>query len=256
MEPYQISHFYHFTPWADYAAHQASMLAECHKLGLKGSILIAEEGMNGALSGTPEAVERAIVYLRALPGFETMEARSYAVDAIPFQRMKVRLKKEIVTMGAAYPRMGGDYADADAWDELLQSGRVRVIDTRNDYEYEMGHFKGALNPNTRDFGEFPAWVETHLADDKDTPLAIYCTGGIRCEKAGKYLAEQGFTQVVQLHGGIIDYLHKSKNQRGMWEGDCFVFDDRVALDDGLKAVGAICPQCHEAHRVDAPHDCA
>jgi UPF0176 protein len=255
MSQYQISHFYHFTPWADYERHRAAILDTCQKLGLKGSILIAEEGMNGALCGDAPKVEEGVAYLRSLPGFAAMEVRSYGVDAIPFKRMKVRLKKEIVTMGASYPSMGGHYAAVDAWDELLQSGDVRIIDTRNDYEYEMGHFEGALNPNTKDFGEFPEWVEQHLAGDKETPLAIYCTGGIRCEKAGKYLAEQGFKNVVQLHGGIIDYLHQSKNARGLWRGDCFVFDDRVALDAGLNAVGTICPHCHEAHRTDAPHEC-
>lgn len=225
--PLSIVSYYKFVALPDAAQLREQLLALCEKLGLKGTILIAEEGINSSLSGPKAALEAFFTELEKDARFQGMPKIWQVVEAVPFKRMFVKHKPEIVKMNQPMPATSprGTYLEAAEWDALLNDPEVVVIDTRNDFEVQMGSFKGAINPRTESFHEFPEWAATHLDPEKHKKVAMFCTGGIRCEKSTAYLKAQGFAEVYHLKGGILTYLEQG-NQNGKWQGECFVFDER------------------------------
>jgi UPF0176 protein len=239
MDNITIVAFYKFVTLPDYRDLRDPVLGLCRENGIKGSILLAEEGINGTIAGTAEGIDTVIAHLRSDPRLADLEIKTSYAEARPFKRMKVRLKKEIVTIKAAQAdptERVGTYVDPTAWNDLIQRDDVILIDTRNDYEYEMGTFQGAVNPETESFGEFPEYVEEDLRPKQPKKVAMFCTGGIRCEKATSYLLSQGFEEVYHLRGGILKYLEVVPKDQSLWEGDCFVFDEREAVDHDLRPV--------------------
>ena len=231
-----VSAFYKFTPLPHVEALRASLLASCRADGIRGTILLAPEGINGTIAGEPDALARVMAFIRSLPDFADLESKESHAEDMPFQRMKVRLKKEIVTMGVPGidpQRLVGSYVAPEDWNALISDPDVLVIDTRNGFEYEAGTFRGAVDPGTRSFGEFPAYVARELARDKTRRIAMFCTGGIRCEKATSYMRKQGFENVFHLKGGILKYLETIPPEQSLWQGSCFVFDEREGLGHGL-----------------------
>lgn len=242
-----VAAFYKFVPLPDYRELRDELLRQCEELGLLGSILLAEEGINGTVSGTDEAVRSLFDALRSDPRLSDLHYKESRSREQPFYRMKVRLKKEIVSMGVEGVdpnRVVGEYVSPRDWNALISRRNVRVVDTRNHYEYHLGTFRGAEDPNTASFRDFPEWAASHLDPEKDREIAMFCTGGIRCEKATSYLLEQGFERVYHLDGGILNYLETVDQADSLWEGDCFVFDNRVTVDHDL-AEGdfEVCPAC-------------
>jgi UPF0176 protein len=230
------SAFYKFVGIADPAGLRPSLLAACLDRGIKGSILLAHEGINGTISGAAESLSGFFLWLRQDPRFADLEIKQSPAGAHPFGRMKVRLKREIVTFGVPEANPAGavgTYVAPEDWNRLIESPDVIVIDTRNDYEVKTGTFKGAIDPGTRSFGQFPAFVRDHLDPARHKRVAAFCTGGIRCEKATSYLLQQGFKEVYHLKGGILSYLETIPEEESLWEGECFVFDERVALRHGV-----------------------
>jgi UPF0176 protein len=215
------------------------LLDRAVSLGLCGSTLVAPEGINGTMAGREEAIRQWLEFLETDMAFGPIEAKfaSHEGDA-PFRRCKVRLKSEIVHLGRPDLRPHtcavGTYVDPKDWNGLISNPEVRVIDTRNDFECEVGTFERAENPHTDSFGDFPAFAETHLNPDKDKKIAMFCTGGIRCEKATAYLLEQGFEEVYHLKGGILKYFEEVPESESLWKGECFVFDDRITVNHQLK----------------------
>lgn len=231
-EPCVVAAFYHFTDLLDYELLQAPLKEFCDAHQLKGTILLAKEGLNSTIAGSRAAIDGLLAYLRSDPRFQDLEHKESYCKGVPFQRMKVRLKKEIVTLGVPDidPRHRvGTYVDPQDWNALIADPDVVVIDTRNTYEVEFGTFKGAINPNLETFGEFPDYVRSRLNPEKHQKVAMFCTGGIRCEKASAYMLSQGFTEVYHLKGGILKYLEEVPTANSVWEGECFVFDDRVSI---------------------------
>ena len=234
---FTVAAFYQFTRFSDPASLRAPLQAKCDKLGLTGSLLLAGEGVNGTLAGTREGIDAILAYLRTLPGCEMLEHKESVASLPPFPRMKVKLKKEIVTMGQpdVDPKARvGHYVDAKDWNALITSPDVAVIDTRNDYEVGIGTFKGAIDPQTKSFRDFPKWWENNKERFHNKRIAMFCTGGIRCEKSTNYLLGQGVEEVYHLKGGILKYLEDISAKNSFWEGDCFVFDARVSVGHGLK----------------------
>ena len=270
----QVAALYRFVRLEDYENLRGPLLAFCEARGIRGTLLLAEEGINGTIAGTAQAISEVLAYLKKDDRLADLECKcSYNTDR-PFLRMKVKLKKEIVTMG----RPGidpnqcvGRYASPEHWNRLVDDPECLVIDTRNDYEVEIGTFQGAINPNTTSFREFPEWVEKNLDPSKHKKVAMFCTGGIRCEKSTSLLVSMGFEDVWHLQGGILNYLEKTPVEQTRWDGECFVFDSRVSvdhdlekgsydqcyacrfpIDDAQKASdlyvpGVSCPRCHDAH---------
>ena len=241
------SAFYKFVGIVDPAGLRPGLLAACLDRGIKGSILLAREGINGTISGRVERLSDFFLWLRQDPRFADIETKESPAGAHPFGRMKVRLKREIVTFGvpeADPARAVGTYVAPKDWNALIQSPDVIVVDTRNDYEFKTGTFKGAIDPKTRSFGEFPAFVRDQLDPARHKRVATFCTGGIRCEKATSYLLQQGFEEVYHLKGGILKYLETIPEKESLWEGECFVFDERVALRHGVEPGShGLCPSC-------------
>jgi len=232
-EPCVVAAFYHFTDLPDYEAMQTPLKELCDAHQLKGTILLAKEGINSTIAGSREAIDAVLTYLLSDPRLQHLEHKESYCKGVPFQRMKVRLKKEIVTMGVPDidPRHRvGTYVDPQDWNALISEPDVIVIDTRNNYEVEFGTFKGAINPNLETFGEFPTYVQEQLSPEKHQKVAMFCTGGIRCEKASAYMLSQGFSEVYHLKGGILKYIEEVPKEESVWEGECFVFDDRVSID--------------------------
>jgi len=234
---YTVAALYHFTRFEDPASLRDPLLALCnaHKIG--GTLLLAREGINGTIAGTRAGLNAVLAHIRALPGCADLEHKESTSDVPPFNRMKVRLKKEIVTMGQpdVDPMAGtGHYVAPADWNALIQSPDVAVIDTRNDYEVAIGTFDGAIDPQTKSFGEFPAWWEENKDRFHNKKIAMFCTGGIRCEKSTNYLIGQGVEDVYHLKGGILKYLENIPQDESLWEGECFVFDERVSVGHGLK----------------------
>jgi len=231
--------FYRFVALGDLDAFRSALEERADRLGLCGTVLLAPEGINGTLCGQRPALEQLVAWLRGHPPLADLVCRySSADDGNPvFHRLKIRIKPEIVNMGrpeVAPARRTGEHVDPERWNELLDDPDVVVVDTRNDYEVTVGTFPGAINPGTRSFREFPRFVAERL-DPAATPrVAMFCTGGVRCEKASAYLLEQGFEAVYQLDGGILSYLERVDAERNRWQGECFVFDQRVAVDDRLE----------------------
>ena len=234
---YCVAALYKFAPLPDYAALRAPLQDMCDLLKIKGTILLASEGINGTISGTDKSIAELLAFLRADPRLAALEHKESRAEELPFYRMKVRLKKEIVTMGVEGVdpnEVVGTYVDPDEWNALISDPDVVLIDTRNDYEVEIGTFKGALNPDTQSFREFPQWVEKNRDGQLKKPkVAMFCTGGIRCEKASSFMKSEGFDEVYHLRGGILKYLETQPKAESLWEGDCFVFDQRVAVKHGL-----------------------
>jgi len=234
---YCVAALYHFTRLTDYEALKGPLQNMCEMLGIKGTILLAYEGINGTVAGTDAAVNAILAFLRADPRLTALEHKTSRAADMPFYRMKVRLKKEIVTMGVdgIDPNdVVGTYVNPDDWNALINDPDVVLIDTRNDYEVEIGTFKGAINPDTETFRDFPAWVEANRDKLKKPKVAMFCTGGIRCEKASSFMKQNGFDDVYHLKGGILKYLETQPENESLWDGDCFVFDQRVAVGHGLE----------------------
>ncbi len=233
---YCVAALYQFASLPDYVNLRAPLQDMCDLLEIKGTILLAAEGINGTIAGQDENIAALLKFLRADPRLAALEHKESRAEIMPFYRMKVRLKKEIVTMGVAGVDPNetvGTYVDPTDWNALISDPDVVLIDTRNDYEVEIGSFEGALNPNTQTFREFPAWVEANKDKLNKPKVAMFCTGGIRCEKASSYMKSIGYDDVYHLKGGILKYLETVKETSGKWNGDCFVFDQRVAVKYGL-----------------------
>jgi len=234
---YCVAALYHFTRLSDYQQLKTPLLGLCEMLDIKGTILLAYEGINGTVAGTDNAISQLLDFLRADPRLSTLDYKESRAQDKPFYRMKVRLKREIVTMGidGIDPNdTVGTYVDPGDWNELISDPDVILIDTRNDYEVEIGSFKGAVNPVTQSFREFPQWVENNRDKLNKPKVAMFCTGGIRCEKASSYMKQNGFEDVYHLKGGILKYLETQPKDESLWDGDCFVFDQRVAVGHGLQ----------------------
>lgn len=234
---WKIAAFYHFTDVADRDDLAIKLVDLGLRLELRGTIILAHEGINSTCAGTHASIDTLIDFLKSDTRFEAMEVKYSFADFCPFPKFKVKKKPEIVTFrqSDADPRCSvGTYLEAAEWNDLIQDPEVITIDTRNDYEVKVGRFKGALNPKTDDFTAFAEFVDQHLSAQKDKKIAMYCTGGIRCERSTAYLKQKGFEHVYHLKGGILRYLEQMPQSESLWEGDCFVFDYRVALDHQLK----------------------
>ncbi len=237
MPQYLVAALYKFAVFSDYREWQQPILSACNENNVKGTLLLAAEGINGTIAG-PEAGIRAVLSflhtIKPVSGF--IHKESWASED-PFLRMKVRLKKEIVTMGVEGVdpnKIVGTYVKPSDWNALISDPDTVVVDTRNDYEVAIGTFKGAVDPKTKSFREFPQWAEDNKDVLKKPRVAMFCTGGIRCEKSTAFMKEQGYEEVYHLEGGILKYLEEVAEEDSLWEGDCFVFDDRVSVRHGLE----------------------
>ncbi len=244
MNDFLTAALYKFVELPDCADLRAPLLACCERHGVKGTLLLAPEGINGTIAGAPEAVHAVLAFLRADPRLATLIHKEAYASRMPFYRMKVRLKREIVTLGVpdVHPAlMAGEYVKPQDWNRLIADPEVVLIDTRNDYEVGIGTFKGAINPATQSFSELPGWVEREMAEGgklaakagKKPRVAMFCTGGIRCEKSTAFLRAKGFDEVYHLEGGILKYLETVPPAQSDWQGECFVFDERVSVGHGL-----------------------
>ena len=244
---FAVAALYRFCRLDRYETLRSPLAEFCCGHTIKGTLLLAPEGINGTVAGSSEAIDALIAWLGAIPEFEGMELKLSTAQAMPFHRMKVRLKKEIVTMGVEGldPRRdAGAYVDARDWNALIADPDTVVVDTRNDYEVTLGTFQRALDPQTKSFTEFPAWVEANRAALEGRKVAMFCTGGIRCEKATSYMRSVGLDQVFHLKGGILKYLEDVPAGESLWGGECFVFDERVSVTHGLAEGDAeLCRAC-------------
>ncbi|QAY78778.1 rhodanese-related sulfurtransferase [Sphingosinicella sp. BN140058] len=251
--PIRVAALYKFTPLEDCASLRSSLEQLCVDEGIKGTLLLAHEGINGTIAGTDAAIDRVLEHVRTLPGCADIEVKDSRAASMPFLRMKVRIKREIVTMGKpdVDPLSGtGHYVAPSDWNALIDDPDTIVIDTRNDYEVAVGTFAGAIDPRTRSFRDFPAWFEANRAaldgngQTARPKIAMFCTGGIRCEKSTAFLKSQGLDQVYHLKGGILAYLETVPAEASRWQGDCFVFDERVTVGHGLRPGGfVLCRAC-------------
>ena len=274
MNQFVVCALYKFVALEDYKAIRQPLLEAMESNGIKGTLLLASEGINGTVSGTQEGIDALLAWLNSDDRFNPISFKLSYHDNQPFYRTKVKLKKEIVTMGVEGidPRKTvGTYVKPKDWNALISDPDVLLIDTRNDYEIEIGTFEHAVNPNTKTFREFPEYVKNNLDPKKNKKVAMFCTGGIRCEKSTAYLKEQGFEEVYHLEGGILQYLEDVPKEDTLWKGDCFVFDNRVAVNHDLEKSeyaqcyacrlpitdedkasdkyeqGVSCPQCYGTH---------
>lgn len=234
---WKIAAFYHFTEFSDFEAWADRLVEHGLSVGLRGTIILAQEGINSTCSGSVEAINSTIELLRSDERFKSMEVKYSYADFCPFPKFKVKKKPEIVTFrqSGADPRSAvGEYLDPEEWNQLISDPEVVTIDTRNDYEVKVGKFQGSINPKTDDFTDFATFVDQQLIEHKEKKIAMYCTGGIRCERSTAYLKEKGFHQVYHLKGGILKYLESMPKKESLWEGDCFVFDYRVAVNHDLQ----------------------
>jgi len=236
---------YHFVTLDNYAALQSPLLKTMLDHGVRGTLLLATEGINGTIAGSREGIDAVLDWLRQDPRLHDLDYKESFDATLPFYRSKVKLKKEIVTMGVEGIdplRKVGAHIEPEHWNALISDPSVLLIDTRNDYEVDIGTFKGAVNPHTTTFREFPDYVKHHLDPAIHKKVAMFCTGGIRCEKSTAYLKEAGFDEVYHLKGGILNYLEKVPESETLWEGDCFVFDNRVSVNHALQKGNY--DQCH------------
>ncbi|MBV2352623.1 rhodanese-related sulfurtransferase [Synechococcus sp. HK05] len=247
----QVAAFYGFTAMAELLVLQAELRALAEAGGVRGTILLAAEGVNGTISGPEAGVQAVLARLRQLPGLSGLEAKFSEASQQAFHRLKVRLKREIVTMGCPTVKPAeqvGTYVPPQQWDALIRDPEVLVVDTRNAYEVAVGTFEGAIDPGTESFREFPAWVERELRplveQRQPKAIAMFCTGGIRCEKSTAYLLQQGFENVHHLQGGILRYLEEMPEEGSSWQGECFVFDQRVSVNHQLEPGSySLCHAC-------------
>jgi UPF0176 protein len=231
-----VAALYKFAPLADFAAMQAPLLTLCRGNAVYGTLLLAPEGINGTIAGPREGIDAVLERLRSDPRLSDLEHKESRTHEQPFYRMKVRLKKEIVTMGLPEVDPGecvGTYVEPEEWDKLIRDPDVLLIDTRNDYEVEIGTFQGAIDPSITHFREFPDYVRRNFDPAKHKKVAMFCTGGIRCEKASSFMLSEGFEEVYHLKGGILKYLERIPESESQWDGECFVFDERVSVDHTL-----------------------
>ncbi len=269
----RVAALYRFAPFPDPAALRGPLLDLCAAHGIKGTLLLATEGINGTVAGPPEGIDRVLEHVRTLPDCAAVEVKFSTAETMPFHRLKVRLKREIVTMGQPVDPIGdvGTYVAPAEWNALIERPGTLVIDTRNDYEVKVGSFDGAIDPGTASFSDFPAWFRAHREQIAAAPrVAMFCTGGIRCEKATALLKAEGIAEVHHLQGGILKYLEEVPEADSRWHGECFVFDERVAVGHGLApgthelcrgcrmpvspadrasplyVEGISCPACHDA----------
>ncbi|MEP2781831.1 MAG: rhodanese-related sulfurtransferase [Pseudoruegeria sp.] len=234
---FTVSALYHFTRFSDPAALRGPLQDVCDAHNVKGTLLLANEGINGTVAGSRQGIDAMLAHVKALPGCETLVHKESLATEMPFIRMKVRLKREIVTMGQpdVDPTASvGHYVAPKDWNDLISAEDVVVIDTRNDYEVAIGTFEGAVDPETKSFGEFPKWWEENSDRFHNKRVAMFCTGGIRCEKSTNYLLGQGVEDVYHLKGGILKYLEDVPQAQSKWNGECFVFDARVSVGHELK----------------------
>lgn len=247
MTQFVVVTFYKFVDLPDYEALRRPYYEFCLAQDTKGSILLASEGVNSTLAGSRQGVDAVLAYLRADPRLADMRHKESSAEFNPFPRMKVRLKREIVNMGRPDINPNnrvGRYIDARAWNDLISDPDVLLVDTRNDFEFQMGTFQGAVNPQTAAFNEFPEYVVEKLDPQRHKKVAMFCTGGIRCEKATSLLLAQGFEEVYHLKDGILKYLEVIPPDESLWQGNCFVFDERIALGHGLEITDTeLCPGC-------------
>lgn len=257
MSKYLTAALYKFVSLPDYQALQAPILDACQRNHIKGTLLLAEEGINGTIAGLPDDIHRVLNFLRTdslfANKFADLEHKESFANEHPFYRMKVKLKKEIVTLGVpgvSPTKKVGTYVKPEDWNALISDPDVILIDTRNDYEVDIGTFKGAVDPKTTTFREFPQYVAKHFDPSKHKKVAMFCTGGIRCEKASSYMMDQGFEEVFHLQGGILKYLETVPEAQSLWQGECFVFDQRVAVKHNLE-VGEF-DQCYACRHPLSP----
>ncbi len=253
--PVTVAALYRFARFADPAGLVAPLQAACERESVKGTLLVAHEGINGTIAGPASGLRQALDAIAAITGLGDI-AVTYSEHAdAPFLRMKVKLKREIVTIGDAGvdPLLAaGTYVAPKDWNALIADPDVLLIDVRNDYEHRIGSFKGAVDPKTASFGDFPAFVRNQLAGDKGRKVAMFCTGGIRCEKASAFMLQEGFSEVYHLKGGILRYLEDVPESESQWQGGCFVFDERVAVGHGMVADGrfSLCHGCRQPLTAD------
>lgn len=239
MKQFVVVAFYKFVQLPDYSLMKEPLITLMKENHIKGTIILAQEGINGSFCAERDALMVLIGAIQRYPELVDLSFKETYSDFNPFDKAKVKLRKEIVTMGdeSVNPALGlGTHVSPTVWNALLQDPELLLIDTRNNYEVELGTFKGAINPETQNFRDFPEYVQTVLADNKDKKIAMFCTGGIRCEKSTAYLKQLGFNNVYQLEGGILNYLATIPDPESQWEGSCFVFDERVALDKNLNSL--------------------
>jgi UPF0176 protein len=239
MKNFVITAFYKFTPLHDFELMREPLLQTMRNNNIKGTIILASEGLNGSFCGLRKEVEPLMTHLKSYPGLQDLLFKETFDDINPFAKAKVKLRKEIVSMGVEgiHPNIErGTHLNPKEWNELIANPEVVLIDTRNDYEVKLGTFKNAVNPKTENFRDLPSYVKQHLIENKDKKIAMFCTGGIRCEKSTSYLKKLGFNEVYQLQGGILNYLESTSEEDSLWEGTCFVFDNRVALDKKLNSL--------------------
>jgi UPF0176 protein len=269
---YLVATFYKFTKIDDLAALQKTIEACCIENDVRGIVLLATEGINSTISGPRNGVLAVLEFLRQDQRFDGLTWKESIAKELPFRKLRVRLKKEIVTMGVEGidpERLVGTYVTPQEWNELISDPNVIVVDTRNDYEVEIGSFKDAINPDITSFGELPKWIQENIDIEEQPQVAMFCTGGIRCEKSTALLKEAGVENVYHLEGGILKYLEKMDEEQSLWSGQCFVFDERVSVGHGLETgeyvlcracrhpicdedksstkfiEGVSCPRCHD-----------
>ena len=234
-----VAAFYKFVDWDDFKSLKPLLDKVCNKAGTVGTILLAPEGINGTISGTAQGVQAVLEFLSCDQRLIGLTPKYSTATGKTFKRMKIKIKKEIVTMGKAEvkpAKLTGEYISPEAWNGVIADPDTVVVDARNYYEHSVGTFTNSIQPNTKSFREFPEWVDQELKpmmNEKTKKIAMFCTGGIRCEKASSYLLKEGFEEVLQLQGGIQKYLQEVKPEESLWQGECFVFDDRVSLQHGL-----------------------
>jgi UPF0176 protein len=243
--PVRVAALYRFATIREPETLRAALHARCRQLGIKGTLIVAGEGINGTVAGKEEAIGELVLFIRSQPGLSDVEPKYSEAAEMPFHRLKVKLKREIVTMGvAADPDRTAPHVPAGTWNALISDPDTVLIDTRNDYEVRLGSFPGALNPDTASFRDFPGWLEENRERLEGRRIAMFCTGGIRCEKASAYMRDHGFEDVHQLDGGILRYLEQVPEEESLWRGECFVFDERVAVGHGMREGEAVlCRAC-------------
>lgn len=266
MAKYLVAALYHFAELDDYVSLRQPLYDFCEERQIIGTLLLAREGINGTIAGPEQGIKEVLAYLRADPRLAKLVHKESWADSMPFYRLKVKLKKEIVTLGVPdlkTAEMVGEYVTPENWNDLIASPDVVLIDTRNDYEVGVGTFKHAINPKTDSFSQFPEWVAEQRKEGGvlagNPRVAMFCTGGIRCEKSTAYMRSQGFDEVYHLQGGILKYLEDITEDNSLWEGDCFVFDERVSVGHGLRQGNySFCRACrmplNEADRHDQHYE--
>lgn len=255
MPPYVVTALYKFVDLPTFESYQKPLKQFCLNHQIYGTLLLAREGINGTVAGSKHSIEKFHTYIKSMPEFRDIDHKESWAETQPFQRMKVRLKQEIVALGDPHvdpTKTVGDYVSPADWNAIISDPDVINIDTRNDYEVAIGTFKGAVNPNTTSFKDFKDYVRNTLDPKKHKKVAMFCTGGIRCEKASSFMLNEGFETVYHLQGGILKYLEDISESDSMWQGDCFVFDDRVSVTHGLELGQHT--ECHACRMPIKPED--